>query len=145
MKNTNNRTYSELITMSSFLDRYEYLRLGGKVGEETYGYERYINQSFYRSRPWLNFRDNIIIRDNGCDLGVEGYEIIGEIIIVHHLNPITADDIKSGNPSVLDSENVICVRFSTHNALHYGDNAQLIMPVIERRKNDTCPWKAKNR
>jgi len=134
------RTYSELITFNTFKERYLYLRLDGKVGEKTFGYNRHINQKFYHSNEWLSFRDMIIIRDSGCDLGVEGYEIY-RTIIVHHLNPITVDDIINYRPCVYDPENVICTQLSTHNAIHYGDESLLMLPPIERTKNDTCPWK----
>lgn len=134
------RSYEELITISSFEDRFEYLKLNGTVGKETFGFTRYINQNFYHSSEWLSFRDEVIIRDNGCDLGVLGYEIIGSIII-HHINPITYDDIVNMNDCVFDMNNVISTKLSTHNAIHYGDSNLLIKPLVERKKNDTCPWR----
>lgn len=134
------KRYSELITLPTFEERFRYLRLDAKVGNETFGSRRYFNQKFYRSREWQEFRDRIITRDNGCDLGIKGFEIGGQIII-HHLNPITYDDILSMAPYVLDPENVICTKLSTHNAIHYGDEKSLMLPPAERRKNDTCPWR----
>lgn len=134
------RTYSKLITFDTFEERFRYLQLNGQVCSETFGSNRYINQALYRSKEWKRFRDKIIIRDNGCDLGVEGYEIYTHIII-HHLNPITLNDIVNRNPCVFDPENVICTQLSTHNPIHYGDESLLITAPIERTKNDTCPWR----
>lgn len=136
----NIRTYSELITLPTFKERYEYLRLNGMVGEETFGYDRYMNQTFYKSREWLNIRDEVIIRDNGCDLGVEGYEIHSRILI-HHMNPITIDDILQRSDFLLNPEYLISTIKRTHDAIHYGDENLLIDVPIERTKNDTCPWK----
>ena len=136
----NIRTYSELITLPTFKERYEYLRLNGRVGEETFGYDRYMNQTFYKSREWLNIRDEVIIRDNGCDLGVEGYEIHGRILI-HHMNPITIDDILQRSDFLFNPEYLISTIKRTHDAIHYGDENLLIDVPIERTKNDTCPWK----
>ena len=136
----NIRTYSELITLPTFKERYEYLRLNGRVGEETFGYDRYMNQTFYKSREWLNIRDEVIIRDNGCDLGVEGYEIHGRILI-HHMNPITIDDILQRSDFLLNPEYLISTIKRTHDAIHYGDENLLIDVPIERTKNDTCPWR----
>lgn len=134
------KTYSELITITNYKDRYKYLKLDGKVGEKTFGFNRYINQEFYHSDDWLRFRDKIIIRDNGCDLGMEGYDIRGSIL-VHHINPVTLDDIINRCRCVFDPENTISTKLSTHNAIHYGDESLLILPPIERSKNDTCPWR----
>ena len=134
------RTYSELISLSTYEDRYRYLRLDGRVGEDTFGYDRYLNQKFYKSKEWLSLRDWIIVRDNGCDLGMEGYEIRGKIII-HHMNPITPYDIRYRTDKLLDPENLICVSHMTHEAITYGDENLLIKAPIERRKNDTCPWR----
>lgn len=136
------RNYSELVSLNDFKERYAYLKLNGKIGEKTFGFSRYINQEFYHSDKWLRFRNKIIIRDNGCDLGFEGYNIYGSVII-HHINPITVDDIINLNPCVLDPENVICTKLSTHNAIHYGDERLLFLSPIERTINDTCPWKLK--
>lgn len=134
------KTYSELIKLPTFEERYQYLRLSGSVGEETFGFDRYLNQVFYRSQKWKSLRDHIIVRDNGCDLAVEGYEIYGRIII-HHINPITITDIERESDYLLDPEFLICTTHNTHNAIHYGDEKLLITAPIERRKNDTCPWR----
>jgi hypothetical protein len=142
MKNI--KTYSELMTLQSFKERFLYLKLGGIVGEETFGFKRRINQEFYHSDRWLRFRDSIIIRDSGCDLGVPGFEIYGSVLI-HHLNPITFDDIFYQEPCVFDPENVICTKLSTHNAIHYGDESLLVIGPIERKENDTCPWRKNER
>lgn len=134
------RTYSELITIPTFEERFEYLQLKGSIGKETFGFDRYLNQQLYRTKEWRSIRDKVIIRDDGCDLGVEGYDIVGRILI-HHINPITLDDILKGNPIVFDLENLICTTHNTHNAIHYGDESLLITAPKERCKNDTCPWK----
>ena len=134
------RTYSELITIPTFEERFKYLQLNGAVGEETFGFDRYINQTFYKSREWKRLRDEIIIRDNGCDLGVEGYEIYGRIII-HHMNPISIEDIQSISDFVLNPEYLIATTHNTHNAIHYGDESLLITTPLVRSKNDTCPWR----
>ena len=134
------RTYSELITIPTFEERFEYLKLNGSVGLETFGHDRYLNQILYNSQEWRRFRPEIIVRDNGCDLACEGYEIFGKILI-HHINPITAKDILNRNPKVFDPENVITTVHNTHNAIHYGDENLLITAPIERSRNDTCPWK----
>ena len=134
------RSYSELMTLSTFEERYEYLRLGGKVGESTFGYERYLNQVFYESKEWKTFRRSIILRDKGCDLGVPGRDISG-LIVIHHINPISVDDILQRRACLLDPENAICVTPNTHNAIHYGDESLLVKAPIERSKNDTCPWR----
>lgn len=134
------RTYSELITLPTFEERFKYLQLNGQVGKDTFGFDRYINQNFYRSLEWKRVRDKVILRDNGCDLGVEGYEIHGRILI-HHMNPITIRDIESMSEYLLNPEYLISTVHNTHNAIHYGDESLLITTPIERRKNDTCPWK----
>lgn len=135
------RTYSELIKLPTFEERYQYLRLSGVVGQETFGYDRYINQLLYqRSQRWRAVRDRVIVRDNGCDLGVEGHEISGTII-VHHMNPITVEDIMRESEFVYDMEYLITTIHNTHNAIHYGDESLLIRAPIERRRNDTCPWR----
>ena len=138
MKNI--KTYSELITIPTFEERFEYLKLDGQVGVETFGFNRYLNQAFYKSDEWLSIRDYVITRDNGCDLGMEGYEIYGRILI-HHINPITKDDIIQRSRILLDPENLITTVKRTHDAIHYGDSNLLIKVPIERRKNDTCPWR----
>ena len=135
-----NRSYSELITIPTYEDRFHYLQLNGAVGKDTFGYDRYLNQILYNSKEWKRFRDEITIRDNGCDLAFEGYDIHGRIL-VHHINPITVDDVINRNPIVFDPENVICVTHNTHNAIHYGDERLLITAPVERTKHDTCPWK----
>lgn len=134
------KTYSELSRLTAFEERYEYLRLGGAVGESTFGFDRYLNQVFYRSQRWKSIRDFVIIRDNGCDLGVEGYEINGRILI-HHMNPLTFKDIENESEYLLDPEFLIATTHNTHNAIHYGDASLLIKAPIERTKNDTCPWR----
>mgnify|MGYP003399807502 FL=1 len=138
---TNIRTYSELITIPTFEERYKYLKLNGRVGEDTFGFDRYLNQEFYqRSQEWKRIRDYVIIRDNGCDLGVEGHEIRGKIL-VHHMNPISKDDLLNRTKYLLDPEYLICTIKSTHDAIHYGDENLLMKEPIERRQNDTCPWR----
>ena len=134
------RTYSELIAFPTFEERYRYLRLEGKVGEDTFGFDRWLNQSFYKDPEWRAIRDKIIIRDNGCDLGIPGREIYSRII-VHHMNPITKDDILSRSAFLLNPEYLICTVKNTHDAIHYGDEGLLIKAPIERTKNDTCPWR----
>lgn len=128
MKNI--KTYSELITIPTFEERFEYLKLDGQVGVETFGFNRYLNQAFYKSDEWLSIRDYVITRDNGCDLGVEGYEIYGRILI-HHINPITKDDIVHRSKSLLDPENLITTVKRTHDAIHYGDSNLLMRAPIE--------------
>lgn len=134
------KTYSELIKLKTFEERFEYLKLDGQVGKATFGFQRWINQDLYHSVAWKKFRDKVIVRDNGCDLGVEGYEIYGSIL-VHHIEPITYEDIIKQNPAVFDLDNVISTQFKTHNAIHYGDKDLLITSPISRTPNDTCPWK----
>jgi hypothetical protein len=134
------RSYSELRQLSTFKERYDYLKLNGRVGAETFGYNRYVNQRFYRSTEWKHIRDQIIIRDNGCDLGVEGYDLHSRIYI-HHLNPMTVDDIDQGRQMILDPDNLICVSFDTHQAIHFGDESLLPQLPIERIPGDTCPWR----
>lgn len=134
------KTYSELSLLPTFRERYQYLRLSGQVGEDTFGFDRYLNQVFYRSQEWKRVRDYVILRDNGCDLGVPGFEI-HEKIIIHHMNPITVQDIRHANEDLLDPEFLICVRHNTHNAIHYGDESLLITEPIVRMPNDTCPWR----
>lgn len=136
----NIRTYSELIKLPTFEERYTYLRLGGRVGETTFGFDRYLNQMFYKSDEWLSIRDKVIVRDNGCDLGIEGREIESSILI-HHMNPISKKDILERSDFLLNPEYLICTIKNTHDAIHYGDENLLIKDPIERRKNDTCPWR----
>lgn len=135
------KTYSELIELPTFEERYNYLKLNGRVGEETFGFDRYINQRFYqKDEEWLRVRDYVIFRDNGCDLGIEGRDIHGKII-VHHMNPITKEDIIKRTKYLLDPEYLICTVKNTHDAIHYGDENLLIKDPIKRTKNDTCPWR----
>ena len=134
------RTYSELILLPTFEERFKFLQLNGRVGDDTFGFDRYINQKFYRSAEWKRIRDYIIIRDNGCDLALDGYEIYGRILI-HHMNPITISDIKFSTEYLMNPDYLICVTHNTHNAIHYGDEKQIITGPIVRTKNDTCPWK----
>lgn len=134
------KTYSELILLPTFEERFRYLRLSGTVGRETFGFDRYLNQIFYRSQRWKSVRDYVIIRDNGCDLGVEGYEIQSRVII-HHMNPITLRDIEQETEFLLDPEYLISTVHNTHNAIHFGDESLLITKPVERTMYDTCPWK----
>lgn len=134
------RTYSELIAIKTFKERFEYLRLDGKVGEETFGFDRYLNQLFYKSPEWRSVRDFVIIRDCGCDLAMEGHEIFGKIL-VHHMNPISIEDVVNRTKYLLDPEYLICTIKNTHDAIHYGDGSLLRTGPIERTKNDTCPWR----
>ena len=140
MRNTLMRTYSELILLPTFEERFEYLKLDSKVGEATFGFERYLNQNFYHSYEWKRIRRDVILRDNGCDLGVEGYDIFGPII-VHHMNPVTSNDIVLATKELMNPEFLISTRLETHNALHFGDISLLNNRPIERRPGDTCPWK----
>ena len=139
-KMTGVKTYSELITIPTFLERFRYLKIGGQVGKETFGYDRYLNQILYKSSEWRSFRRDIVLRDNGCDLACEGYEIYGKILI-HHIEPITVEDILRRDPKVFDPENAISTSLNTHNAVHFGDESLLIMELIERKPYDTCPWR----
>ena len=137
---TMNKCYSELITIPTFIERYRYLRLGGKVGEDTFGFDRYLNQIFYKDPEWLRTRDLVIIRDGGCDLAMPDREIRSRIL-VHHINPITKEDIINRDPKLFDLENLISTVKNTHDAIHYGDENLLIIEPIERSQNDTCPWR----
>lgn len=134
------KTYSELIALQTYEERFDYLQLNGVVGKETFGYDRYLNQALYNSQDWRRFRRSIIIRDNGCDMAYEWYTIHGPIIL-HHINPISVDDILKESKSIFDPENVVCVSHNTHLAIHYGDKNLLIEGPIERTPNDTCPWR----
>lgn len=134
------KSYSELIRLPTFLERYRYLKISGRIGEDTFGYDRYLNQTLYRSAEWKRFRREIIVRDEGRDLGCEGYEIVGNTL-VHHINSITIEDVLNRDPKIFDPENVICVSHNTHNAIHYGDENLLITEPVIRKPNDTCPWK----
>lgn len=134
------RTYSELMKLRTFEERFRYLKLGGKVGEQTFGFDRYLNQSFYKSEEWLKLRDEIIIRDNGCDLAIDDREIYSRVII-HHMNPITKYDLLNRTDLLLNPEYLICTTKRTHDAIHYGDEDLLFTGLVERSKNDTCPWR----
>lgn len=135
------RSYSELIQLSTFEERFDYLKLGGSVGQSTFGYDRYLNQQFYTSGKWRKFRDEIIARDMGCDLGVEGYEINGQPVLIHHINPLKRNDIVDRSPYLMDPDNVITTTYRTHRAIHYGDKSQIFTGLVERSANDTCPWR----
>ncbi len=134
------RTYTELQKLKTFDERFEYLRLNGSVGISTFGFDRYLNQRFYGTLQWLRARDSVIIRDNGCDLGIEGYGIIDRIV-VHHMNPIRIEDIMDNDNSILNTEFLICTSFQTHLALHYGDRYLLHKMPVERKPGDTTPWR----
>lgn len=134
------RTYSELITLPTFKERFEYLKLSGSVGRETFGFDRYMNQQFYKSLEWRSIRNQVILRDNGCDLGIEDYQIFGKILI-HHMNPISQRDLETRSEMLMNPEYLISTTHNTHNAIHYGDESQLMLGPTFRTKNDTCPWK----
>lgn len=134
------RRYSELITLPTFRERYNYVKLNGKVGEDTFGADRYLNQLFYKTKEWRQFRNEIIFRDRNCDLAHPDYELL-ETIVIHHLNPITKEDILDRSELLMDPENVICTAPKTHQAIHYGDASLLILEPLVRRPNDTCPWR----
>lgn len=134
------RTYNELMSLPTFEERFEYLKLSGRVGEETFGFDRWLNQKFYRSAEWKHLRDQVIIRDNGCDLGVEGREIYGKILI-HHMNPISKKDILERTDLLLNPMYLISVTKQTHDAIHYSDDSILMKDPIVRSRNDTCPWR----
>ena len=134
------RTYSELSRLQTFDERFDYLQLNGVVGKDTFGFDRYFNQLFYRSKEWKHIRNIVIIRDNGCDLGCEGHDIYDKILI-HHINPISIEDINNSSDILLNPEFLICTSQLTHNAIHYGDKSQLIKEPLIRTPGDTCPWK----
>lgn len=134
------RSYRELLQLHTFEDRFEYLNLVGMVGDETFGHDRIFNQQFYHSSEWRRTRSGIILRDNACDLGMNGYEINSRIII-HHINPITIEDIEYGSDKLFDPDNLICVTKQTHDAIHYGSKQTLPKIPIERVPGDTCPWR----
>ena len=145
------KSYKELIQLKSFKERYEYLRIGGLIGERTFGGERYLNQALYKSPQWRSFRNEVIIRDGGCDMAMEGYDIVpvingkslrgrGDYIIIHHINPLTIDDIANNTRAVFDINNVVCVSPRTHRAIHFGDASLLPQEFTERKPGDHCPW-----
>lgn len=136
-----NKSYSELKLLDTFEERFKYLEIGGHIGIDTFGFNRYLNQNLYHSQEWLKVRDQVIIRDNGMDLGVEGYPVNGRIVI-HHINPITIEDVLERNPQIFNLDNLISCSHQTHNAIHYGNEDYLSsFQVIERKPNDTCPWR----
>lgn len=134
------RTYSELSKLPTFKERFEYLKLDGSVGEDTFGFDRWLNQQFYKTIEWKRIRRDVIIRDLGCDLGLDGYDIQGKIYI-HHMNPISKADIVDRNEFLLNPEYLICCTFETHQAVHYGNYDMLPKDPVIRTKNDTCPWR----
>lgn len=134
------RTYSELIQLETFEERFDYLRLGDRIGKETFGFDRYLNQIFYSSPEWKAIRNEVIVRDNGCDMALEGYEIYDHILI-HHMNPISVEDIRDRNDDILNIDYLVCVSHNTHNAIHYGNDIFKALQYKERKPNDTCPWK----
>lgn len=135
------KSYRELIHLPTFKERYDYLRLGGRVGHATFGFDRYLNQAFYRSREWKRLRNDIIVRDESCDLAMPGHEIFGRVII-HHINPISPADIERSLDCVFDPDNLICTSHQTSNAIHYGDASLLAVMPEERRRGDTTLWTA---
>lgn len=134
------KTYNKCISYKTFDERFEYLQLNGLVGQETFGYSRYLNQILYQSPEWRALRQQIIMRDKGCDLAMDGYEICGKMLI-HHINPISLQDIEERNPKVFDMNNLITVSFMTHQAIHYGSKDLLLLDPVERKPNDQCPWR----
>lgn len=141
MMSKDKKRYSDLKQFSTFEERFDFLKLNGSVGEETFGFDRYINQKFYRSEEWKKIRNDVIVRDNGTDLGIKDKEIIGKII-VHHMNPITKEDIENREEWVFNPDYLICVSPETHRAIHYGDSDMISKTeIIERKPNDTCPWR----
>lgn len=138
--NTIIRTYTELMKLKTFEERYRYLKLVARVGEETFGFDRYLNQQFYHSQEWKSIRNEIIIRDSACDLGIIGREM-SKGIIIHHMNPITKDDLIHQTDFLLNPDYLICTSKKTHSAIHYGDDSLLFDGITERTKDDTCPWR----
>lgn len=134
------RSYSELSRLRTFDERFRYLLLAGSVGVETFGFDRYVNQRFYRSEEWKHVRNIVIARDNGCDLGIEGRDINGRVY-VHHMNPMSLEQINDHMDLILDPEYLVCMTFATHNAIHYGDESYITLAPVERQPNDMCPWK----
>ena len=134
------KSYRNLILLPTFEERYEYLKIQGVVGESLFGFDRYMNQEFYTSKEWRQFRNHIITRDEGCDLGMRNYPIGGRVII-HHINPLTIADFENSSDALFDPDNVICVSDNTHQAIHFGDETLLPATPLERRPNDTCPWR----
>lgn len=141
VKTTIIKSYSELITLPTFEERLRYLQTDSQVGIETFGFDRYINQVLYNSKEWKLFKRDMVIRDHGCDLAVIGYYIEFEPIILHHINPLSIEDITEKRDCVFDPENVICTRHKTHNRIHYSENERMIKEFVERKPNDMCPWR----
>lgn len=136
------KTYSELMLYSSFEDRFNYLKLDGQIGAATFGFDRYLNQAFYKSKEWKSVRNIVLLRDNACDLGIDGYDIWNRNnIMIHHMNPISVEQIKNRDPSIFNPEFLITTTLRTHNAIHYGDETQIAKGPVVRTANDTCPWK----
>jgi hypothetical protein len=133
------RTYKELSRLDTFEERYRYLKLSGNLGERTFGFDRWINQRFYKSQEWKSVRNHVIVRDNGCDLGIPGYEIFMNLII-HHMNPLSVEDVKHGDERIIDPNFLITTSLQTHNAIHYGDESMLPRGPIERKMGDTTLW-----
>jgi len=133
------KTYRELICLPTFEERYDYLRMGGVIGRDTFGFDRHLNQALYRSKEWQRIRDQVLTRDEGCDLGMDGYPVPAKPI-VHHINPISIEDIEARSPKVFDLNNLITTSHNTHNAIHFGDASLLPKPPIERRQGDTSLW-----
>lgn len=140
MNPTNIKTYSELILLPTFKERFRYLKIGGQVGKATFGYDRWLNQQFYQSPEWRRLRNYIIDRDNACDLGIPGREIY-KYVVIHHINPITKQDILDRSDFLMNPEYLICVTDKTHKAIHYGDESLLYTEPVERTRFDTCPWR----
>lgn len=134
------RTYTDLIKLPTFQERFKYLELNGIVGSDTFGFDRYLNQNFYTSQEWQRIKREVILRDNGCDLGVDGHTIFGRVI-VHHMNPISPEDILNQTDLLMNPEFLICVSHTTHNAIHYGSENLLPKGPADRKPNDTCPWR----
>ena len=133
------RSYSELVKLSTFRERFDYLKLDGVVAHSTFGGSRYLNQALYQSDEWKRVRREVVLRDEGCDLGLSPFLIVGRVL-VHHINPLTPEDIRHRSPAVLDPDNLVCVSFDTHNAIHYGDYSLVTKDIVERRPFDTIPW-----
>jgi hypothetical protein len=134
------RSYRELIQIPTFEDRFEYLKLSGQVGEATFGFDRYLNQRFYQSKEWRQLRHKVIARDNACDMAFPDYDIPG-LILIHHINPISVEDIEKSSDALFDMDNVVCVSYDVHNAIHFGDASLIPKPLVERKPNDTIPWR----
>ncbi len=135
------KSYSELMKIEGYLDRYNYLRLNGSIGEETFGHSRYLNQVLYKSSEWKKFKRDMIVRDGGCDMAHDEYPILGDRIVLHHINPVTKKDILDRNPAIFDPENVVCVSHRTHEAIHYSNESLMPHEYVARSPNDTCPWR----